>query len=82
MVTEVFGCGVNGEVMHGRPEVELTSSGMALEAAVAVSLKIDPDLAAWGTPGAMDRARTTQPPAVAATEHEAYQQQDLLDGDL
>lgn len=82
VVTEIFGCGVNGEMVDGGPEVELASGGMAFEAAVAVSLQIDPELAASGVRGAMDRARTTQPSAVAATGHKAYQQQDLLDGDL
>jgi hypothetical protein len=68
--------------MGRRPEIELASGGMALEAAVAVSLQIDPELAALGMPGSMNRARTTQPTAVAATGDKAYEQQDLLDRDL
>jgi hypothetical protein len=69
-------------MMDRRPEVELASGRMALEAAVAVRFQIGPELAALGMLGAMDRARTTQPSAVAATGHKAYQQQDLHDGDL
>jgi hypothetical protein len=82
VVAEVYGCGVDGEMMDRRPEVELASGRMALEAAVAVSFQIGPELTASGMPAAMDRARTTQPSAVAATGHIAYEQQDLLDRDL
>jgi hypothetical protein len=82
VVAEVFGCRVNGEVMDRRPEVKLASGRIPFEAAVAVSVQIGPELTASGMLAAMDRARTTQPSAVAATGHIAYEQQDLLDRDL
>jgi hypothetical protein len=62
---------MDGEVMGRRPEVELTSGGMALEAAVAVSRQIDPELAALGMLGSMYRAGTTQPTTVAAAGDKA-----------
>ncbi len=46
---EVFGCGMHGEVMDGRPQVELAAGGMALEAAVTMRRQIDPEVAALGS---------------------------------
>ena len=79
---EVFGCGMHGEVMGGRPQVELASGGMALEAAVAMRRQIGPEVAALRTAGLVYRARATEPTAVAATGDEAQERQDLLDRDL
>jgi hypothetical protein len=49
-MTKVFGCGVDGEMMDRSPQVELASGGMALEAAVAMGLQINPELMALGMP--------------------------------
>ena len=68
--------------MDRGPQVELASGGMALEAAVAMRRQIDPEVAALGTVGLVDRARAAEPTAVAATGDEAQERQDLLDRDL
>jgi len=68
--------------MHRRPQVELTSGGMALEAAVAVSRQIDPEVAALAVAGLVYRARAAEPMAIAMTGDEAQERQDLLDRDL
>jgi hypothetical protein len=51
MLAEVFGGGVDGEVLCRRPQVELASGGMALEAAVAMGRQIDPELTTLGATG-------------------------------
>ena len=73
---------MHGEVTGGRPQIKLTAGGVALEAAVAIGYQIDPELAALAADGLVDRARATEPTAVAASGNEAQQRQDLVDGDL
>ena len=82
MLTEFFGCGMSGETTGRCPQVELASGGMALEAAVAIRRQIDPEVAALRTAGLVDRARATEPMAIAATGHEAQKCQDLPHGNL
>ena len=79
---EIFGCGMYGELMDGRPQVELAAGGVTLEAAVAMSRQIDPEVAALATAGLVYRARAAEPMAVAATGDEAQERQNLLDRDL
>ena len=78
---EVFGRGMDWEVLGRRPQVELASGGMALEAAVAMGGQIDPEVTALGMARLVDGARAAEPMAVAATWDEAQERQDLLDRD-
>ena len=64
------------------PQIELASGRVALEAAVAIGRQINPEFAALGTAGLVDRTRAAEPTAVVATGDEAQERQDLLDGDL
>lgn len=82
MPAEVFGCGMDGEVMNRYPQVKLASGRMALEAAVTIRRQIDPEVATLGIIGLMDRARAAKRTAVAATGDEAQERQDLCDRDL
>jgi len=68
--------------MSCRPQVELASGGMALEAAVAVSRQIDPELTALAAAGLVDWAWATKPAAIVVRGDEAQERQDLLDRDL
>ena len=68
--------------MGRRPQVELASSGMALEATVTIRRQIDPEVAALGTAGLVYGARAAEPTVVVATGDEAQERQDLFDRDL
>jgi hypothetical protein len=81
-LAEIFGRGMDRKVLCCRPQVELASGGMALEAAVAMGRQIDPKVTALRMARLVDGARAAEPTAVAATWDEAQERQDLLDRDL
>lgn len=81
-LAEVFGCGMDGEVLNRYPQVKLAPGRMALEATVTIRCQIDPEVAALGIIGLMDRARAAKRTAVATTGDEAQESQDLFDRDL
>jgi hypothetical protein len=62
---------MDGELLGCRPQVELASGGMALEAAVAMGRQIHPELTAFGTTGLVYGTRAAEPTTVAATGDEA-----------
>lgn len=81
-VAEILGCGMDGEVMGRRPEVELASCRVAFEAAVAIGRQVHPEVTALGMAGLVDRARAAEPLVITATGYEAQERQDLPDRDL
>jgi hypothetical protein len=73
---------MDGELLGRRPQVELASGRMALEAAVALGRQIHPELTALGTTGLVYGTRAAERTAVAAAGDETQERQDLFDRDL